>query len=157
MRAVLLELRYSWFEIEEGGEYEGDYETKPFTWIPKQALISEWKELRNAAVKKVAGQAVQAQAIAHGAKKRLDALSDEDMLIKQLSIGTPPNTLPLPGPIINKRKASRDLSPTPSARKSAWQTIQETRKKALYSFRSSLMLQMECNRVVSQYKEIFDT
>lgn len=30
-RAVLPELRDLWFEIEEGGVYEGDYETKPFT------------------------------------------------------------------------------------------------------------------------------
>lgn len=49
----------------------------PLTWIPTQALITDWKALRNAAVKKQAGQAVQAQAIANGAKTRLDALSDE--------------------------------------------------------------------------------
>lgn len=36
MRAVLLELKDSWFEIEEGE----DYEIKAFSWIPKQALIS---------------------------------------------------------------------------------------------------------------------
>lgn len=76
MRAVL-ELRDGWFETGKGG----DYKTKPFTWIPTRAQIEEWK-----VSKKVAGQAVQAQAIANGAKKRLDALNDKDQLISQLSI-----------------------------------------------------------------------
>lgn len=39
MWAVLLELRDAWFKIEEGD----DYETMPFTWIPTQALITDWK------------------------------------------------------------------------------------------------------------------
>ena len=152
MRAVLLELRDAWFKIREGGEYE----RMPFTWIPKQALIAEWEAVQDAAVTKVANQAVQAQAIANGAKKRLDALNDEDHLIRQLSIGTPPNTLPAPGPI-NKRKASGQLSPNASARKKAWDTIQQTQKKAVHTFRSSLEIQKECNRVVSQYKNSFGT
>lgn len=95
-----------------------------------RSRITDWKALRNAAVKKQAGQAVQAQAIANGAKTRLDALSDEYQSIREVSIATPPNTLPSPGPI-NRRKASGELSSTPSAR--------------------------ECNRVVSQYRESVGT
>ena len=72
MRAVLLELRDSWFKIREGGQYE----IMPFTWLPKQALIAEWEATQTATHKKVAGQAVQAQEIANGAKKRLDALTN---------------------------------------------------------------------------------
>ena len=127
----------------------------PLTWIPTQALITDWKALRNAAVKKQAGQAVQAQA-SEWAKTRLDALSDEYQLIRQLSIAISPNTLPSPGPI-NRRKASGELSSTPSARKRAWKTIQETRRKAIHSFKYSLKPQMECNRVVSQYRESVGT
>lgn len=152
MRAVLLELRDAWFKIREGEEYE----RMPFTWIPKPALIAGWEAIQDAAVKKVANQAIQAQAIANGAKKRLDALNDEDHLIRQLSIGTPPNTLPAPGPI-NKWKASRQLSPNATARKKIWNTIQQTQKKAIHTFRSSLEIQKECNRVVSQYKDTFGT
>lgn len=72
-----------------------------FTWLAKKAMIAEWEETQNAAEKKVADQAVQAQsqAIANGAKKWLDALNDEDQLIRQLSVGTPPNKLPAPGSI----------------------------------------------------------
>ena len=155
MRAVLLELRNTCFKVREGGE-EGEYERMPFTWIPKQALIAEWEAIQDAAVKKVENQAAQAQAIANGAKKRLDALNDEDHLIRQLSIGTPPNTLPAPGPI-NKRKAFGQLPPDATARKKAWNTIQQTQKKAVQTFRSSLEIQKECNRVVSQYKDSFGT
>lgn len=97
----------------------------PFTWILKQALIAEWKAIQDAAVTKMANQAVQAQAIVNGAKKRLDAPNDNDHLIKQLSIGTPPNTLPAPGPI-NKKKTSGQLSLNATARKKAWDTIQQT-------------------------------
>lgn len=97
MREVLLELRDAWFTIEEGGQYE----IMHFTWLPKKALIAEWEGTQNAAKKKVADQAVQAQsqAIANGSKKRLGALNDEDQLIRQLSVGTPPNKLPAPGSI----------------------------------------------------------
>lgn len=152
MQAVLLELRDAWFKIRE----EGEYERMSFTWIPKQALISEWEAIQDAAVKKEANQAIQAHAIANGAKKRLDALNDEDHLIRQLSMGTPPNTLPGPGPI-NKRKASGQLSPSATARKKAWNTIQQTQKKATHTLRSSLEIQKECDRVVSQYKDSFGT
>lgn len=152
MRAVLLELRDAWFKIRE----RGDYEIMPFTWIPKQALIAEWKAIQDAAVIKEANPAVQSQAIANGAKNRLDALNDEDHLIRQLSIGTPPNTLPAPGSI-NKRKVSGQLSPNATARKKAWNTIQQTQKKAIHTFRSSLEIQKECNRVVSQYRDSFGT
>lgn len=128
----------------------------PFTWIPKQALISEWEAIQDAAVKKEANQAIQAQAIANGAKKRLDALNDEAHLIRQLSIGTPPNTLPAPGPI-NKRKEFGQLSPSATARKKAWNTIQQTQKNAIHTFRYSLEIQKECKRVVSQYKDSLGT
>lgn len=147
MRAVLLKLRDAWVKIREGGEYV----RMPFTWIPKQALIAEWEAIQDAVLRREVNQAVQSQAIANGAKKRLDALNDEDHhLIRQLSIGTPPNILPAPGPI-NKRKASGQISPNATARKKAWNTIQPTQKKAVHTFRSSLEIQKECNRVVSQY------
>lgn len=152
MWAVLLELRDVWFKIRD----EGDFETKPFSWIPKLALIAEWEATLNSAGKKVASQAIQAQAITHGAKQRLDALNNEEHLIRQFSIGPTSNTLPAPGSI-NKRKASGPLSLTPSARKKAWKSIQETRKKAIHTFKSSLALQKECSRVVSQYKDSFGT
>ena len=142
MRAVLLELRDSWFEIP--------------TWLPKKALIAEWEATRTAAHKKVAGQAVQAQAIANGAKKRLDALNDEDQLVSQLSVGTPSDTLPAPGPI-SEKKTSEQLNLTASSRKKAWETIQKTRTMAMETFRTSLEIQKECNRVVSQYKDSFGT
>lgn len=132
MRAILLELRDAWFKIREGGEYE----IMPFTWILKQALIAEWKAIQDAAVRKKANQAAQSQAIANGTKKRLDALNDKDHLIRQLSIETPPNRLPAPGPI-KKRKASGQISPNATARKKAWNTIQQTQKKAVNTFRYS--------------------
>lgn len=53
-----------------------------FTWLPKQALIAVWETRQIAAEKKVAGQAVQALAIANGAKKRLNTLNDMGQLIR---------------------------------------------------------------------------
>ena len=112
MQAVLLELRDSWFDIEEGE----DYEIQPFTWIPTQALIAEWKALKSAAGKKVTGQAVQAQAIANGAKKRLDALSDEDKLIRQLSIHHLQTYYPRPDQSTRGKHLGSYLLPHPQER-----------------------------------------
>ena len=109
MRAVLLELKDSWFEILEA---------------QKKALIAGWEATQTAAHKKVVGQAVQAQAIANEAENRLDALNDDDQLVRQLSIGTPSDTIPAPRPI-NKRKAFKHLDSTASAKKKAWEIIQK--------------------------------
>lgn len=70
--------RDEWLKIWEGEEYE----VLVFTWLPKQALIAVWETRQIAAEKKVVGQAVQARAIANGAKKRLNTSNDMDQLIR---------------------------------------------------------------------------
>lgn len=150
IRAIILELRDEWFTIDNfNGLVDGLAE--PWTWLPTPQLIQQFKDNITPEKKQAARRANEDQ-VAKGAARRVQKLDEEKELVEQLSTVLEVNAIPTPGPLPskNKRKASQEVSV--QDRKKAWRTIQDQQRRARASFRASLELQREVNRVVSHYK-----
>ncbi|MCJ1393983.1 hypothetical protein MMC18_006860 [Xylographa bjoerkii] len=150
IRAILLELRDEWFDIQPGKYIE------PKAWWPNQKIRREVNASRIPETRQKARVAHEGW-VARGAATRLAKAEEEDELIDQLTTGIPPNTLPGPGPMPpsgqTKRKASQET--TRDDRKKAWHTIISQQVNAKATFRASLERQREVHRVVSSYKNVF--
>ena len=118
IRAILLELRDEWFDIEPHRFSE------PSAWFPNYKVRREVKASRNPETREQA-RVDHEEGVARGAARRLAKLEEENKLIDQLRTKLPPDTLPAPGPMPPlrqpKRKASEQL--TGEDRKKAWNTI----------------------------------
>ncbi|MCJ1379649.1 hypothetical protein MMC17_002751 [Xylographa soralifera] len=145
IRAILLELRDEWFDIEPPQFSE------PSTWFPNYKVRREVKASRNPETRKQARVAHE-EGVARGAARRVAKL-EEDIPVDQLGTKLPPDILPGPGPMPPpkqpKRKTNQEL--TGGDRKKAWNTIITQQVGAKAFFRTSLQKQREVYRVVSSY------
>ncbi|MCJ1430742.1 hypothetical protein MMC27_000092 [Xylographa pallens] len=151
IRAVLLELRDEWFDIEPHQFSE------PATWFPNYKVRREVKASRNPATREQA-RVVHEERVARGAARRLAKLEEDTDFVDQLRTTLSPDVLPRPGPMPPPQqpghKARQQL--TAEDRKKAWHTIVCQQVGAKAFFRTSLQKQREVHRVVSSYEKDFD-
>ncbi|MCJ1364964.1 hypothetical protein MMC16_004082 [Acarospora aff. strigata] len=151
IQAIILELRDRWFTVDEvSGPVDGLAE--PWTWLPKLQLLEEIKDNKTPE-KRQAARLESEEQVVKGAARRILKLDEEKELVDQLSTQLAADTIPSPWPLPSnkKRKASQKVSVR--SRKKAWKTIQDQQRRARTSFRASLELQRQVNRVVLHYKD----
>lgn len=154
-RAIILELRDEWFTIDNPSGL-ADGLAKPWMWQPKPQLVQRFKDSQTPEKKEVARRANEDQ-VAKGAARRLQRHNEEKELVEQLSTELEDNTVPTPGPTSSKKKRNASQEVSVHERKKAWTTIQSLQRRARASYRASLELQREVNRVVSHYKDQYGT
>ncbi len=153
VRAILLQLRDQWFTM---GAFNSvvDELAQPWMWLPTPQLIQECMDSRTPEKRQAARRANEDQ-VAQGAAKRIQKLDEEKELVQHLSTELEANAIPAAEPIPPRRKREPSQEASVQDRKKAWRTIQDQQRRARASYRASLGLQGEVNRVVSHYKGQF--
>ncbi|MCJ1467811.1 hypothetical protein MMC07_006436 [Pseudocyphellaria aurata] len=154
MRAILLELRDKWFEIEVD-EY---IQPPPDEWFPTEALRDMHRNRKLPEVK-AAAKVEHDKSVLRGAQKRLHRAGQIQELVQQLSAKPDATALPQPGPQKekggNKRQESNSNHLSPSKRKKVWLAISKHQVRACSAFSSSLDLQKQVNMMTASYRTSF--